>query len=136
VLIQDSSAVQNTLERFRALGCRIALDDFGTGYSSLAYLTRFPPDRIKIDKSFVRDVDRSDNGAAVAAAILSLARSLRMTVTAEGVERVGQFDWLAAAGCQEIQGFLMSKPLPAPQLESRFLAELSSELAQQLQSSA
>ena len=125
VFVNDSEGVQATLHKLRALGCRIALDDFGTGYSSLAYLTRFPPDRIKIDKSFVRDVDRSDSGAAVASAILSLAQNLRMTVTAEGVERVGQFDWLAARGCQEIQGFLLAKPMPAHELEDRFLGSLA-----------
>jgi len=66
LLIKDSVTVQNTLKRLRQLGCRIALDDFGTGYSSLAYITRFPPDRIKIDKAFVRDIDRSNGDAAVA----------------------------------------------------------------------
>ncbi len=136
VLVNDSQTVQSTLERLRALGCRIALDDFGTGYSSLAYLTRFPPDRIKIDKSFVRDVDRSDSGAAVASAILSLAQSLRMTVTAEGVERVGQFDWLRARGCHEIQGFLLGKPMPAAELEERFLNALASDTAEPLASAS
>src|SRR5690606_37956882 len=76
LLVNDSAAVQNVLQRLRQLGCRIALDDFGTGYSSLAYLTHFPPDRIKIDKAFVRDVDRSSSDAAIANAILSLASSL------------------------------------------------------------
>ena len=72
LLVKDSSTVQSALQRLRQLGCRIALDDFGTGYSSLAYITRFPPDRIKIDKAFVRDVDRSPSDAAIANAILSL----------------------------------------------------------------
>jgi diguanylate cyclase (GGDEF)-like protein len=128
VLVNDSQTVQATLERLRSLGCRIALDDFGTGYSSLAYLTRFPPDRIKIDKSFVRDVDRSEQGGAVASAILSLAQNLRMTVTAEGVERVGQFDWLYSRGCHEIQGFLLAKPMPARELEERFLSGMASPM--------
>ncbi len=109
------------LDRLRALGCRIALDDFGTGYSSLAYLTRFPPDRIKIDKAFVKSVDRSAADAAVASAILSLGKSLGVTVTAEGIERTGQLEWLRARGCDEIQGFLLSKPLSASDLEQRFL---------------
>ena len=107
LLVRDSAAVQSALQRFRQLGCRIALDDFGTGYSSLAYITRFPPDRIKIDKAFVRDVDRSASDAAIANAILSLAAGLGVTVTAEGVERPGQLEWLRARGCHEVQGFLL-----------------------------
>ena len=121
LLVKDSVTVKAVLERFRQLGCRIALDDFGTGYSSLAYITRFPPDRIKIDKAFVRDVDRSASDAAIANAILSLAKSLNLTVTAEGIERPGQLEWLRARGCNEVQGFLLSEPLTAAALEQRFL---------------
>src|SRR5262245_25930574 len=122
LLIKDAATVQNTLKRFRDMGCRIALDDFGTGYSSLAYITRFPPDRIKIDKAFVRDVDRAAGDAAIANAILSLAMSLDLTVTAEGVERVEQLAWLSARGCHEAQGFLLARPMPAADLEARFFA--------------
>lgn len=122
LLIKDSATVQSALKRLRQLGCRIALDDFGTGYSSLSYITRFPPDRIKIDKAFVRDVDRSPGDAAVANAILSLAESLKLVVTAEGVERPGQLEWLRARGCHEVQGFLLSKPLSAADLEAQFFA--------------
>jgi EAL domain-containing protein (putative c-di-GMP-specific phosphodiesterase class I) len=122
LLVNDSSVVKSVLQRMRQLGCHIALDDFGTGYSSLAYITRFPPDRIKIDKAFVRDVDRTEGDAAVANAILSLAKSLGVTVTAEGIERQGQLDWLRARGCNEVQGFLLSQPLPPAELERRFLA--------------
>jgi diguanylate cyclase (GGDEF)-like protein len=122
LLVKDSATVKNMLKRFRQLGCRIALDDFGTGYSSLAYITRFPPDRIKIDKAFVRDVDRSPSDAAVANAILSLARSLNVTVTAEGIERPGQLEWLRARGCHEAQGFLLSEPLTVRDLERKFLS--------------
>ena len=122
LLIKDSATVQGALRRLRALGCRIALDDFGTGYSSLAYITRFPPDRIKIDKAFIREVDRSPSDAAVANAILSLAASLNLVVTAEGVERMGQLEWLRARGCQEVQGFLLSRPLSAADFEARFFA--------------
>jgi diguanylate cyclase (GGDEF)-like protein len=124
LLVNDSVAVKSVLERFRQLGCRIALDDFGTGYSSLAYLTRFPPDRIKIDKAFVHDVDRSASDAAIANAILSLAKSLDLTVTAEGVERRGQLEWLRARGCHEVQGYLLSKPLTPADLERRFLSHM------------
>jgi diguanylate cyclase (GGDEF)-like protein len=126
LLVKDSSTVKNVLQRFRRLGCRIALDDFGTGYSSLAYITRFPPDRIKIDKAFVRDVDRSASDAAIANAILSLAKSLNLTVTAEGIERPGQLQWLRERGCNEVQGYLLSQPLPAEELERRFLTPRAS----------
>jgi len=122
LLVKDSVTVRNVLQRFRQLGCRIALDDFGTGYSSLAYITRFPPDRIKIDKAFVRDVDRSVSDAAIANAILSLAKGLGLTVTAEGIERPGQLEWLRARGCNEVQGYLLSQPLSAAELERRFLS--------------
>jgi diguanylate cyclase len=123
VLIQDSAAVQSVLGRLRQLGCQIALDDFGTGYSSLAYITRFPPDRIKIDKAFVRAVDRSTGDAAIANAILSLAESLNLVVTAEGVERQGQLEWLRSRGCHEVQGFLLSKPLTPADLEARYFSD-------------
>jgi len=122
LLVKDSATVKNVLQRFRQLGCRIALDDFGTGYSSLAYITRFPPDRIKIDKAFIRDVDRSASDAAIANAILSLARSLNLTVTAEGIERPGQLDWLRARGCHEVQGYLLSQPLTPAELERLLLS--------------
>jgi diguanylate cyclase (GGDEF)-like protein len=121
LLVKDSARVQGALQKLRRLGCRIALDDFGTGYSSLAYITRFPPDRIKIDKAFVRDVDRSASDAAIANAILSLAASLNLTVTAEGVERPGQLQWLRDRGCHEAQGFLLSRPLNPADFEQRFL---------------
>jgi diguanylate cyclase len=121
LLVKDSSRVRSQLERLRRLGCRIALDDFGTGYSSLAYITRFPPDRIKIDKAFVQNLDRSTSDAAIANAILSLGETLKVTVTAEGIERTGQLEWLRRRGCHEAQGFLLSRPLSARDLEERFL---------------
>ncbi len=123
LLVKDSVTVRNVLQRFRQLGCRIALDDFGTGYSSLAYITRFPPDCIKIDKAFIRDVERSASDAAVASAILSLARSLNLTVTAEGIERPSQLEWLRARGCHEVQGYLLSRPVTPAELERRFLLQ-------------
>lgn len=121
LLVKDSAVVRGALERLRQLGCRIALDDFGTGYSSLAYITRLPPDRIKIDKAFVHHVDRSASDAAIAATILALGQSLGIVVTAEGIERPAQLEWLRARGCQEAQGFLLSRPLSAHELEQRFL---------------
>jgi diguanylate cyclase (GGDEF)-like protein len=121
VFVTDSTAGRGNVERLRALGCRIALDDFGTGYSSLAYLTRFPPDRIKIDRSFVQNVDRSESDAAIVNAIMSLAQSLHLVVTAEGVERQSQLEWLRDRGCHEAQGYLLARPLSATDLEIQFL---------------
>ena len=134
LLVKDSATVRRALERLRQLGCRIALDDFGTGYSSLAYITRFPPDRIKIDKAFVHNVDRSASDGAIANAILSLGKSLNLIVTAEGIERSGQLEWLRARGCDEAQGFLLSRPLSARELESRFLDDLAPDVVQQTKS--
>jgi EAL domain-containing protein (putative c-di-GMP-specific phosphodiesterase class I) len=136
LLVKDSTAVQNALQRLRELGCRIALDDFGTGYSSLAYITRFPPDRIKIDKAFVRNVDRSASDAAIASTILSLGASLDLTVTAEGIERTAQLEWLRARGCHEAQGFLLSQALPAAEFEQRFLFGSDPDMASLLQTSS
>jgi diguanylate cyclase (GGDEF)-like protein len=121
VLVSDSIAGRSSVERCRQLGCRIALDDFGTGYSSLAYLTRFPPDRLKIDRSFIHNMDRSPSDAAIVDAIMSLAKTLDLVVTAEGVERRSQLEWLRARGCHEVQGFLLARPLAASDLEKQFL---------------
>jgi diguanylate cyclase (GGDEF)-like protein len=123
LLVKESGTVRAALERFRKLGCRIALDDFGTGYSSLAYITRFPPDRIKIDKAFVREVDRSASDAAIANAILSLGQSLNLTITAEGVERPEQLAWLRQRGCHEVQGFLLSGPISPRAIEDKLMPQ-------------
>jgi diguanylate cyclase (GGDEF)-like protein len=127
LLVEDSASVRDALQRLRNLGCRIALDDFGTGYSSLAYITRFPPDRIKIDKTFVTNLDRSASDAAVAGAILSLGKSLGVSITAEGIERSGQLDWLRKRGCDEGQGFLLSRPISARQLEEKYFSQPEAE---------
>ncbi len=119
LLVSDSVGVQKVLQSLRQLGCRIALDDFGTKYSSLSYITRFPPDRIKIDKVFVQNLDRSPGDAAIASAILSLASSLNLIVTAEGIERDEQLQWLRERGCHEGQGFLLSRPLPPHEFNRR-----------------
>jgi diguanylate cyclase (GGDEF)-like protein len=121
VFVTDAIAGRSSVERIRALGCRVALDDFGTGYSSLSYLTKFPPDRLKIDRSFIQQVDQSESDAAIVRAIMSLAKTLGLLVTAEGLEREGQLRWLKAHGCDEGQGFLLARPLSAAELEQRFL---------------
>jgi diguanylate cyclase (GGDEF)-like protein len=121
-LYENLPLAQSIVGSLKNQGIKLSLDDFGTGYSSLAYITRFPPDRIKIDKAFVHNLDRSASDSAIANAILSLGDSLNVTVTAEGVERPGQLEWLRKRGCHEAQGFLLSKPLPAREFEQRYLS--------------
>jgi diguanylate cyclase (GGDEF)-like protein len=113
VMLNDTVATLATLHRLRDLGVHIALDDFGTGYSSLSYLRRFPFDRIKIDQSFVREMPRQPDCGAIVRAIAGLSSALGMATTAEGVETQEQLDLLVAAGCNDIQGFLFSRPVPA-----------------------
>ncbi|MER9724909.1 EAL domain-containing protein [Mesorhizobium sp. M0155] len=112
VLMDESETVLKTLRQLRELGIRIALDDFGTGYSSLGYLRRFPVDKIKIDRSFIHDIDNKDT-AAIVRTIIGLGAELGITVTAEGVETEAQLDVLRKAGCVEVQGFLIGMPSKA-----------------------
>ncbi len=112
VLMQDSDAVIGCLLRLRAMGVRIALDDFGTGYSSLSYLCQFPFDKIKVDRSFVRDLD-NPVAAAVVRAIVGIGERLGSSITAEGVETEEQLERLRHKGCTEVQGFLLSRPMAA-----------------------
>ena len=113
ILLEEKDEVLSRLSELRALGVRIALDDFGTGYSSLAYLSSFPFDKIKIDRSFVQNVVRRPDAAAIIGAITKLASTLGMSTTAEGVETSAELDWLRDNGCTQIQGYLISAPLPA-----------------------
>lgn len=112
-LLKDSDGVHEALRRLKRLGFRLALDDFGTGYASLAYLRRHPIDKLKIDRSFVSNLPGNDESMAVASAIVSLAKSLGLKTTAEGVETQGQLDALIKLGCSEFQGFLLGRPMPA-----------------------
>ncbi|MGQ0484811.1 MAG: putative bifunctional diguanylate cyclase/phosphodiesterase [Hyphomicrobiales bacterium] len=118
VLLLESQATRATLHRLRELGVRIAMDDFGTGYSSLSYLRSFPFDKIKIDRSFIRDLSTKPGCTAIVHAIAELARSLGMATTAEGVETEEHLRLLRAEGCTEIQGYLISPPKPAEYVPS------------------
>jgi len=117
--ITESSLMSNPdeaieiLQELKSFGVRISVDDFGTGYSSLAYLKRFPIDALKIDRSFVQDITRDRDDAAIVIAVVSLAHSLGLTVVAEGVETEEQLSFLITNGCDQMQGFLLAAPLPA-----------------------
>lgn len=111
------AVVNNSLCRLRSHGIKIALDDFGTGYSSLSHLVQFSIDRIKIDRSFVKLLGTRADGAAIVSAVVALSHSLGLATTAEGVETVWQRDFLVAAGCSDLQGFLFSRPSPVPDME-------------------
>ena len=112
IFMDDSDKTLSTLHRLKQLGVRIAMDDFGTGYSSLSYLRSFPFDKIKVDRSFVSDLDGGTEHVVIVQAVVSIARALGMTTTAEGVETPGQQEFLAALGCDEAQGYLFSPPVP------------------------
>jgi diguanylate cyclase (GGDEF)-like protein len=112
VLIDDFSRAVSILRRLKALGVRIALDDFGTGYSSMSYLQAFPFDKIKVDRSFISNLERSEQSKAILRSVIGLARGLDLPVIAEGVETQAQLELLARAGCDLVQGFLIGRPAP------------------------
>jgi diguanylate cyclase (GGDEF)-like protein/PAS domain S-box-containing protein len=116
IFLAETEANLAILHQLRELGVRISMDDFGTGYSSLSYLRSFPFDKIKIDRSFVKDLAERPDCVAIVRAISGLGRSLNITTTAEGVETIDQFDWLRAEGCNEVQGFLFSAARPAAEV--------------------
>ncbi|MEH2624172.1 diguanylate cyclase (GGDEF)-like protein/PAS domain S-box-containing protein [Bradyrhizobium sp. AZCC 1719] len=122
VLLHNKEATLALLHQLRALGIRIAMDDFGTGYSSLTYLQSFPFDKIKIDRSFVKNITENSSSLNIVRAVAALANGMGMTATAEGVETAEQLHSIASEGCTEMQGFLFSKPLPAAEIERQFLS--------------
>ena len=117
LLMQDDKAAKAMLDRLKDAGVSLAIDDFGTGYSSLSYLRQFPLDTLKIDRSFVQNILSAENDAAICEAIIAMGKKLKLTVVAEGVELEQQRTFLEAAGCDEAQGFLFSRPLPAEEFE-------------------
>lgn len=116
MIMDDPLAATQTLRELKGLGIRLSLDDFGTGYSSLNYLRRFPVDSLKIDQSFIRDVTTDPSGASVVTSIIGIAHSLQLIAIAEGVETQDQLDFLVAGGCDAMQGYFFSRPVPADEL--------------------
>jgi diguanylate cyclase (GGDEF)-like protein len=119
-IMHDLGHATALLHELKALGVSISIDDFGTGYSSLSALRNFPADKLKIDRSFVHEIETVSSAAAVALAVISFARTLGMRVNAEGVETLGQADCLKKHGCDEIQGFLLARPVPRDQVQALF----------------
>jgi diguanylate cyclase (GGDEF)-like protein/PAS domain S-box-containing protein len=117
-LLMDKEVVGEALAGLRALGVKITIDDFGTGYSSLSYLQRLPIDKLKIDRSFIDDLGADADDRAIAIAIINLAKTLKLTALAEGVERQEQLDFLRAHGCDEFQGYLAGNPVPAEEFSA------------------
>ena len=120
-IMRDVDQVIAIMSEFKSLGATLSIDDFGTGYSSLNYLRRFPVDKLKIDQSFVRDVEKAPSAAAIVRTIIVLGHSLGLKVIAEGVETVSEARFLRQNGCDEMQGFLIERPLPAHELQATFL---------------
>jgi diguanylate cyclase (GGDEF)-like protein len=116
VLLQDDRTVLDALHQMRDLGVRISMDDFGTGYSSLSYLRSFPFDKIKIDRSFIRELGKKNDCVAIIRAVTRLGSNLGMATTAEGVETEQQLEILRAEGCTQVQGYLFSRPQPASEI--------------------
>jgi EAL domain-containing protein (putative c-di-GMP-specific phosphodiesterase class I) len=119
ILVHEADTALERLSQLSKMGVRLAIDDFGTGYSSLAYLKRFPIDRLKIDRSFVKGLPSDESDGAIVRAIVQLAQALSMTVIAEGVETEPQRALLLSMGCDEFQGFLFAPALDALSFESR-----------------
>jgi EAL domain-containing protein (putative c-di-GMP-specific phosphodiesterase class I) len=113
IVMEDAETTVQTLRRLSVMGVQLAIDDFGTGYSSLSYLKRFPIDKLKIDRSFVRDIVSDADDWAIASTVISMGQSLRLQVIAEGVETAEQLDMLRRQGCHAVQGFHFSQPLAA-----------------------
>jgi predicted signal transduction protein with EAL and GGDEF domain len=131
-LMAHGDATDTTLRKLKDLGISISIDDFGTGYSNLAYLKRFQVDAIKIDIAFIRDITTNADDAAIAIAIINMAHALRLKVTAEGVETREQLDFLRVYGCDEIQGYFLSQPMPAAELSEKLRKAVANDAGERL----
>ncbi|MNI02895.1 Phytochrome-like protein cph2 [compost metagenome] len=121
VAMKNVSFIMDTMDKLKQLGVQISIDDFGTGYSSLSYLKRFRVHTLKIDQSFIRDVTTDEDNAAIVTALIVMSQQLKIKSLAEGVETQEQLEFLRSRGCNEIQGFIFSRPLPADQFEAMLM---------------
>ncbi|MEO5330681.1 MAG: EAL domain-containing protein [Magnetococcus sp. YQC-5] len=124
IVMHDMTHAMNSLHALRDMSIHLAVDDFGTGYSSFSHLRRLPVHILKIDRSFVREINTNREDAAITHAIITMAHTLNLRTTAEGAEEQAQRDLLTSLGCDELQGYLISRPIPATEMEARFLAHL------------
>jgi len=129
LVMQNPEEAEKIMCALREIGLHLSLDDFGTGYSSLAYLKRFPFDSVKIDKAFITDITHKPEDAAIASAIIGMAKSLRMTVIAEGVETEAQLKFLQSLQCNQMQGYYFSKPIPAEDFKNMLCKDVHLEFA-------
>ncbi len=127
VLMRHADATEAIFKTLRAKGVQFAIDDFGTGYSSLSYLRKFSVDSLKIDQSFVREITAAQQETTIVEAVISLGRSLRLKVVAEGVESAGELAFLRTQLCDEAQGYLFGRPMPAHEFEKLLEASTSSD---------
>ncbi len=118
LLIREDAAILDTLTALKGLGVKLSIDDFGTGYSSLAYLKRFNVDKLKIDQSFIRELCSNPDDEAIVSAVITMARQLRLRTVAEGVENAEQATMLRRFDCDEVQGFLFGRPMPAADFQA------------------
>jgi EAL domain-containing protein (putative c-di-GMP-specific phosphodiesterase class I) len=123
VLMADPARANQVLQQLHTMGVRISIDDFGTGYSSLSYLKRFPAQTVKIDRSFISGLPSDGEDTAITQAVIAMAHSLGLNVVAEGVETAEQLALLRKLGCDEAQGYLLGRPMPASDLAARLVPE-------------
>jgi EAL domain-containing protein (putative c-di-GMP-specific phosphodiesterase class I) len=123
MVMHDVDSALSALRALKKLGLSLSLDDFGTGYSSLSYLRRFPIDELKIDRSFINDIHENSDDAAIAGAIVAMARSLGLSVVAEGVEKKEQAELLSSLGCNLVQGYFYARPMTVSAFTTRLQAQ-------------
>jgi EAL domain-containing protein (putative c-di-GMP-specific phosphodiesterase class I) len=121
VVMENAEDMISVFHELKKMNVHLAIDDFGTGYSSLAYLKRFPVDTIKVDRSFIQDIPGDSEDVAIVTGVIAMAKGLGLKVVAEGVENVSQQEFLKEKGCDYIQGYYLSEPLPPDEFERRFL---------------
>jgi EAL domain-containing protein (putative c-di-GMP-specific phosphodiesterase class I) len=129
LLLSNEDVMFSVLQELKEMGLKLAIDDFGTGYSSLSYLKQFPVNKLKIDRSFIRDISTNSDDAAITTAIINMAKSLNLKVIAEGVETESQMSFLREHRCDEIQGYYFSKPISAGEVADKVLCAPAQQIS-------